>query len=111
MRWYDRIAARQISHAARQPENAMIGARRQIQPTDRLLQQVLARCIEWAELLDLPGAERGIGFSLPQHLARTRRLYAIADGGAGLACGSLHQFVLRQRRHADLDVDAVEQRA
>ena len=110
MRWGDVVAAGQIGHAARQLEHAVIGACRQIQSGDRLLEQRFPGGIRSAELFDFLCAEPGIGLALPRHLTCTRRLHAVAYDVAGLTCAGLHQFVLRQRGHVDLDVDAVEQR-
>ena len=106
------LDAGQVGDRARHLEHAVIGARRQTQPRDRLLEQRLALRIRRAVTVDL-ARRRAARWACPA--ARAARARAAATR-ARIACGGLAAGVLRirssctGRRHLDLQVDAVEQR-
>lgn len=108
----DGLAPAEVGDGARQAQDPVVGARRQVELVDGTLQQALVGRYERAVARQLAGAEQRIGFAGARELALARGDHALAHGGAGLA----RRRVVGQRggrlaRHLDLDVDAVQQRA
>ena len=75
-----------------------------------MAQQLFARLIGLAPLLDFLRAQQVVWLALALCLRVRRRHHACAHSGARFARGCAGEFGLIQGRHVDLQVDAVEQR-
>jgi len=118
----DLLTPGQIRDGARQLEDAVIGARRQVQLRHGRAHQGLALIVHLTELPHLGHAHVGVADDvrspvdslIRRHtkssiLYLPRRLDAPSNRLAGLAEAVAAQLVVVHARHFDVDVDAVEQ--
>jgi hypothetical protein len=105
---------RQIRNRARHLEHSRIAARREAERTHRPLQQAGAAFVVAAVFPDLTRAHLRVTVdrrSLQAHaLRRPRALNPRSHGRRPLPQRRRDKFIVRQRRHLDVQVDAVEQR-
>src|SRR5487761_2190213 len=105
----NRLAPGEIGNGARQLQHAMVSARRQIEPRDRLPEQTFGRRLWPAPPVDLARTEAAVAFSLALDLYLMRRRDALAHCAARFARGLAQQIFLGHGGHFQMDVDAVEQ--
>src|SRR5712692_9192486 len=103
--------ARKVGDRASELQNAVIRARGQVQPRDRLLQQRARLVLSDAESLHLSRAEPGVVLALAFELPSARPFDALPDLRRAFASACLHELVFAQRGHFDLDIDTIEQRS
>src|SRR5712691_1051361 len=103
--------ARKVGDRASELQNAVIRARGQVQPRDRLLQQRARLVLDGAEPLDVAGAEPGVVLALAFELPSARTFDALPDLRGAFASAHLHDLVFAQRGHLDLDIDPIQQRS
>jgi hypothetical protein len=85
MRSGNRIRAGKIGNGSRHFEDAMIGARRESQAHNGLLEQGFTRCIRRAMEFDLSRREPGIGFVLPRRAGKSNWAFCSAARTRSLA--------------------------
>jgi hypothetical protein len=111
----DFFSAGEVGDGATDLQDSAVGAGAQAQFVDRGFKQSLGVIIHRTVALDVPCAHLGVGvdvsFLKPLQLNRACIIDPLADklrGFAGVAAG---EVLIADRRHFDLDVDAVEKRA
>ena len=111
----DFFGAGEIGDGAADFEHPAVGAGAQTQFIDRGFEQSLRVVIHGAITLDISRAHLGVGvdvsFLKPLQLNRPRIIDALANhlrGFSGVAAG---EVLIADRRHFDLNVDAIEERA
>jgi len=107
----DALGAGEIRNRARDFENAVIAACREPQPRNRLFEQHCALFVRCAVFVDLAWAEPRIVFVLTPKHAGARFRHTLSNDARRFTGARFREIVWRYRRHFDLDVDEVEQRA
>src|SRR5688572_21143404 len=100
----------EIGDRASHAQYAVVGARGQQQPRERVTQKLVAFSVGGAVAVDLARAEQRVGLALPRQLKQPRPLHAATDRIGGLPRDRRDQFRFARRRHFELDVDAVGER-
>jgi len=105
----DRVASRKVGHRAGDAEHPVCRACRQAELGERLLEEPARGLIGNAEAFDLCGPKPAVRPALSLQLAPMGGRRARADRRARFARARCQDFIVRQRRHLDAQVDPVEQ--
>jgi hypothetical protein len=115
VRRLDSFTSRQICDRACQFQDAVIGARREIQLAHRRADQVVTGFIEFAEFAHFSHTHIGVAdYVCPREmlpLTLAGGLHPRADGYAGFSQSITAQFVIIDTRDFDMDVDPIQHRA
>ena len=106
----DRRHPRKVGNGARHLEYAMVGARGKSQPADRLLEQCFALFVGHAVFVDVACGQQDVGFALPRQRALACGCGARTHGCRWFTLSLTRHVFLRQRRHFNLQIDAIQQR-
>ena len=105
----------QISQCAGDSEDAVVGTGAEIKVADRGFQNLPAGVVRFTEFLYLAGLHIGVptgsrcGEAVLLDTASCKD--AFADNGRRFAARLRHQVIVRQWRHLDVDIDAIEERS
>ena len=111
----DFFRAGEVGDGAADLQDSAVGAGAQAQFVDRGFEQSFRVIVHGTITLDISGAHLGVGvdvsFLKPLQLNRPRVIDPLANGFRGFAGVAAGEVLIADRRHFDLDVDAVEKRA
>lgn len=110
MRRADPFRAAEIGDGARHAQDAMVGARGQVQALQGVAQQLLLVIVQAAVTIQSDAVKSGIAFALSLNLNVARGAHPRTHLRTGFT-GRALQFLRREPRHFDLQIDAVEQRS
>src|SRR5579862_2048630 len=111
----DRGRAVEIGNRARDLQNASVGSRAQTEPVDRKLEQALAAGLDLTVLTKI--ARTHLRVAEKRHPLEARELHltravdALAYRERRLSRDAVRQVLVLHRRHFDMDVNSIEQRA
>lgn len=104
-------AAVEVGNGARHPQHAVKGAGGEAQLDHGGLQKVMALGVEGTGAFQGLAAQALVKALLPAELALPRQQHPFPHHGGAFSRLALLQLAWRQRRHLDMQVDAVEQGA
>src|SRR5690606_25177781 len=111
----DRVASGEIGDRARDLQHARVGARREPQTLDRALEKALARGVEATVPVEVAARELRVAREVAAAVARTLPLargdHALAHLARAFDGTRARELAVGDRRHLDLHVEAIEQRA